>query len=472
VSATRLVVGLLAAAIIAPAAAFAPASVAASSPGAPVRHACGFASRVTAIGYAAGATVIGDLSYTYDRAGRRTTAGGSLARVSLPAAVGSTTYNAANQLTKWATNQTKPTYDPNGNTLTDGTLTYVWNARDELVSLKTGNTVTATFAYDGLGRRISKTVSGTTTRFAFDLADFVQEQNASGTPTANLLTGGLDQTFGRTDAAGTRTLLSDALGSTVALADAAGVVGTSYTYEPYGKTSQTGSANANSQQFTGRENDGPLYYYRARYYQPTFGRFVSEDPAGFAAGDPNLYRYVGGSPTNLTDPSGEIAPFLVACAAGAAFDVGATLLDNWLGGRKTSLGDLLGHAALGCGSGLLGFGIGKALASLIRPIEEGIYVVTARSGLSYVGQSMHITTRLARHVATRKIGIAAARTAHRIAVPGGRTAREVAEQLKIRELGGVGELENVVNPIGHGSKGLLQSFADLDEYLSWLDFHL
>ena len=58
--------------------------------------------------------------------------------------------------------------------------------------------------------------------------------------------------------------------------------------------------------FTGREWDGDLdlYYYRARYYDPAEGRFIGADPLAFAAGDVNLYRYVGNSPALLTDPSG------------------------------------------------------------------------------------------------------------------------------------------------------------------------
>jgi len=57
----------------------------------------------------------------------------------------------------------------------------------------------------------------------------------------------------------------------------------------------------------GREYDGDtcLYYNRARWYDPKIHRFISEDPIGFAAGDANLYRYCGNSPTNFTDPSGQ-----------------------------------------------------------------------------------------------------------------------------------------------------------------------
>jgi RHS repeat-associated protein len=72
---------------------------------------------------------------------------------------------------------------------------------------------------------------------------------------------------------------------------------------PWG-TSAAGNSNSNSNQFTGRENDGTLYYYRARYYSPTLQRFISQDPIGFAGGDSNLYAYAGNSPLALIDPSG------------------------------------------------------------------------------------------------------------------------------------------------------------------------
>jgi RHS repeat-associated protein len=59
--------------------------------------------------------------------------------------------------------------------------------------------------------------------------------------------------------------------------------------------------------FTGREYDSitQLYYYRTRYYDARLGRFVSQDPIGFAGGDTNLYRYTFNGATNYTDPSGE-----------------------------------------------------------------------------------------------------------------------------------------------------------------------
>jgi RHS repeat-associated protein len=118
---------------------------------------------------------------------------------------------------------------------------------------------------------------------------------------------GVDEYFTRTDAARVHTLLTDALGSTLALTDNAGTVQSAYTYEPYGETTTTGTANPNPFQYTGRENDGTgLYYYCTRYYLPSVQRFISEDPLDFLAGDLNLYAYVGGDPSNYIDPIGTV----------------------------------------------------------------------------------------------------------------------------------------------------------------------
>jgi RHS repeat-associated protein len=257
-------------------------------------------SDLTGINYQAGLNTLGNLAYAYDLARRRTQMTGSFARTGMPQPVTTTAYNAANQLTQWGT--ATPTYDANGNTLSDGTNTYVWNARNQLASM---NSSGETFQYDAFGRRTAKTIAGTTTNYLYDGLNPVQELSEN-TPTANLLTGGIDEYFTRTDGAGARSFLTDALSSTLALTDSTGTIQTQYTFEPFGNTTTSGALSTNSYQYTGRENDGTgLYFYRARYYDPTIGRFISEDPKAYA-GRSSLYNYVGGNPMTYTDPSGNV----------------------------------------------------------------------------------------------------------------------------------------------------------------------
>ncbi len=206
-------------------------------------------------------------------------------------------YNANNQLTQWGS--ATMSYDLDGNTLNDGTNAYVWDARNRLVSANSGG---AAYAYDPLGRRILKTLLSSSTGFLYDGVNPVQELNGT-TPTANLLTGGVDERFQRTDSTGTYSYLTDALGSTMALTDSTGAQQATYSYGPYGSMSITGSTT-NSYGYTGRESDGlGIDYYRARYYNPQTGRFISEDPMGFRAG-PNFYAYAGDDPIDFIDPFG------------------------------------------------------------------------------------------------------------------------------------------------------------------------
>ncbi|WP_040571126.1 RHS repeat-associated core domain-containing protein, partial [Methyloversatilis thermotolerans] len=95
-------------------------------------------------------------------------------------------------------------------------------------------------------------------------------------------------------------------------------------YSAFGQSQSGTGASPNRLKYTGREDDGTgLYYYRARYYDPVIGRFISEDPLGFAAGDVNFYAYVGNNPVNANDPSG---------------------LVDWRGVGKSTI-DILGNGA-------------------------------------------------------------------------------------------------------------------------------
>src|SRR6266851_4781401 len=270
-------------------------------------------SRVTSLVYGTGGSCslppnnLGNLTYSYDADGRRTATAGGLAAVTLPANVtGTTSYNADNEQSTF--NGTSLSYDANGNLTGDGTNTYTWDARNHLTQITQRRTTVGSFVYDALGRRTNKTVNGTTTQFLYDGLNPVQELNGSNGVVANLLTGlRIDEYFTRTDISTgvTSTLLADALGSTIGLVGSGGTIATNYTYQPFGATTAGGAGNTNTYQFTGRENDGTsLYFYRGRYYQSGFQRFISQDPIGFGGGDTNLYSYVLNQPTGLVDPYG------------------------------------------------------------------------------------------------------------------------------------------------------------------------
>lgn len=94
------------------------------------------------------------------------------------------------------------------------------------------------------------------------------------------------------------------IGTQSVTTDASGNFVFTNTYEPFGKTTATGTS-ANAFQYTGRENDGTgLYYYRARFFSPARQRFISEDPIGFLGGDTNVYAYVHNAPLDKRDPLG------------------------------------------------------------------------------------------------------------------------------------------------------------------------
>jgi RHS repeat-associated protein len=274
-------------------------------------------SSITYVKTSAPSATLGDLTYTYDAAGRRTSIGGTFSRTNVPAATAAAnvTHNANNQLTAWgAASATVHTYDFNGNLTGDGTYTYTWNARNQLITVKQGATTVAAYDYDAFGRRRQKaiTLAGvtTTTRFLYDGVNFVQEQDGTGAAKANLLIGmGYDQVYARTLTGVTPTtssFLMDHLGTIIAEVDAVAAIQTSYTYEPYGKTTQTGVASTNAQRYTGREQDfGDLYFYRARYYSAGESRFNSEDPIGIRGGI-NLYGYADFDPASKRDPTGNL----------------------------------------------------------------------------------------------------------------------------------------------------------------------
>jgi RHS repeat-associated protein len=151
--------------------------------------------------------------------------------------------------------------------------------------------------------------------------DVLLDLNGSnGLETRYLRGDGVDELFARVDSITTPAAywtLLDHQGSIRDVIDESGDLVASVRYDAYGNVTEhyTGVGDPLPEEdfgylgrfgWTGRERDAEtgLQYNRARYYDPRTARWFSQDPIGFAAGDANLYRYVGNAPTVATDPSG------------------------------------------------------------------------------------------------------------------------------------------------------------------------
>jgi len=265
------------------------------------------ANQLTGLVYTQGnGTKLGDLTYGYDMDGHIVAQGGSWGFDQLSASTAQVSaFDENNRQTSF--DGTTLSYDANGNLTSDGTNNFVWNARNQLTQVLQGGSSQLTFAYDALGRRVSKAVGASAPmQYLYDGDNAVQE--AQGAAVNPVLSGlGVDEHFARNDVTGRIYFLSDILRSTIGLTGGAGELKQRYSYDPYGNMTQTDTSTGftNPYQYTGREADtSALYYYRARYYSPGMGRFISEDPAGFAGGQFNFYAYANNNPVIFLDPYG------------------------------------------------------------------------------------------------------------------------------------------------------------------------
>ena len=199
-------------------------------------------------------------------------------------------------------------YDANGNLTSDGTSTFGYSSQNQLTSATVG-TVNSTLSYDP-AMRLYQVAGSSTTRFAYDGVNPIAEYDGSN----NLLrryvdAPGIDQPIvwyeGTTVDNTTRRFLSaDERGSIISVTDSSGNKLAINTYDEYGIPAFGALANQRFG-YTGQMwlPEIGLFYYKARVYSPTLGRFLQTDPIGFGGGV-NLYAYTQDNPINYTDPSG------------------------------------------------------------------------------------------------------------------------------------------------------------------------
>jgi RHS repeat-associated protein len=275
-------------------------------------------------------------------------------------------YQPYNRLT--SSQNASSSFDANGNlqSLTatgGGQESFGWDYESRMISAFDGWTNVA-YGYDALGRRISRTDSSGATKFIYDGQDIVLDENpgtssgdGGGTdlpsggdsdlpPESSSLTKylngpGIDNKLRQTrpystgctnsippqcnTEFATEYFLQDHLGSTNGLTDTSGSLTSTGSYDSFGNPTSVANSRYG---FTGRESGdvAGLMYYRARWYDPDLGRFMSEDPISFRGGDINLYGYVKNNPINFTDPTGLQAPYEEIKMLDAVYNLAENLL--------------------------------------------------------------------------------------------------------------------------------------------------
>lgn len=329
--------------------------------------------------------------YSYDPVGNRLTG---------PEQQTDYSYGIGNQLLKQE--QTSYRYDDNGNLAEKGTShsrhshhcehhNKPWNYRfdyeNRLIEADNGDS-TVSFSYDPFGRRIEKKVeqsyhhghhdhhgnaSEQTTRYLYDGQALIQESTTRGNhraarpETVSYIHGpNIDEPLQGISHNKTWYYHADGLGSIVALTDKHGNVVQRYDYDSFGNLEQQGESIEQPFTYTARELDQEtgLYYYRARYYDPQVGRFVSKDPIGIKGGI-NLYSYTSNNPINMKDPSG-LASYSgeVSLTTAGKFGAGVGYLSGKMYSSCVNGKRQVGDLKAGLGGLSVGLAIGKTTFSL------------------------------------------------------------------------------------------------------------
>lgn len=201
-----------------------------------------------------------------------------------------------------AVGNTTYAYDANGNMTTRGSQTLTWDAENRLVGVSDNGT-TMSAVYDGDGNRVKKTEGSSTVLY---VNRFYEKDLSSSVETTHYYLGGREVAYRKGTAI--EYVCQDHLGSTVLTVDSSGGTLGTVAYSPFGATRSSSGALNTDELFTGQRLDQTgLYYYGARYYDATIGRFISADSIVQSVVNPqclNRYSYCINNPLRYSDPTG------------------------------------------------------------------------------------------------------------------------------------------------------------------------
>jgi RHS repeat-associated protein len=196
------------------------------------------------------------------------------------------------------------TFDANGNLTSDGTRTFEWDARNQLVAVNVGSH-RSEFTYDGKQRRVrmiekESTVTQSDIKVAWCESQICEDVATSG---GTVLRRGF--AHGEQVSSASRYFATDHLGSVTEVTDGSTVMLARYAFDPSGRRVVVSGTDSTTVGFTGHLAHGQsmTYFTLYRAYDPDLARWISEDPISFKAG-PNFYAYVRGRPTVVWDPLG------------------------------------------------------------------------------------------------------------------------------------------------------------------------
>lgn len=223
----------------------------------------------------------------------------------------SRTINAGNQYTRVGADSLH--YDPNGNLTTWNTTGYVYDHRGRLMEVRSNGLKLASYTYDALNRRVSKQAGGEHIAYYYDGEALVDEAVNGVWARSYIYADTIDTPVVFLRSGVPYYYLRDWRANIATITDAVGHPVEQYRYSLFGKMQVLdGNGNALAQSGLGNiwtfaarqwDQESGLMHYRNRAYSSELGRFIQQDPAGYADGL-NLYAYAGNNPLQFSDPYG------------------------------------------------------------------------------------------------------------------------------------------------------------------------